>query len=141
MTPTSRPAHLGMRHVALNVRDMAAAEDFYVRVMGMAVEWRADPQNLYLTSGGDNVALHQADAALPRDEASQRLDHIGFFVGQPDEVDAWAEWLRTNGVRIRTPPRTHRDGARSLYCYDPDGTVVQIICHPPVAAQEQASAR
>jgi catechol 2,3-dioxygenase-like lactoylglutathione lyase family enzyme len=130
-----------MRHVALNVRDMAAAEDFYVRVMGMAVEWRADPQNLYLTSGGDNVALHQADAALPRDEASQRLDHIGFFVGQPDEVDAWVEWLRTNGVRIRTPPRTHRDGARSLYCYDPDGTVVQIICHPPVAAQEQASAR
>jgi catechol 2,3-dioxygenase-like lactoylglutathione lyase family enzyme len=130
-----------MRHVALNVRDMGAAEDFYVRVMGMAVEWRPDPQNLYLTSGGDNVALHQADAALPRDEASQRLDHIGFFVGQPDEVDAWAEWLRTNGVRIRTPPRTHRDGARSLYCYDPDGAVVQIICHPPVVAWEQACVR
>ncbi len=140
MTPTSRPSHLGMRHVALNVRDMTAAEDFYVRVMGMTVEWRPDPQNLYLTSGGDNVALHQADATLPRDEASQRLDHIGYFVGQPDEVDAWGEWLRANGVRIRTPPRTHRDGARSLYCYDPDGTVVQIICHPPVVAWGQARA-
>jgi catechol 2,3-dioxygenase-like lactoylglutathione lyase family enzyme len=130
-----------MRHVALHVRDMAAAEDFYVRVMGMEVEWRPDPQNVYLSSGGDNVALHQADAAAPRDEASQRLDHIGFFVATPGDVDAWAEWLAANGVRIRTPPRTHRDGARSLYCYDPDGTVVQIICHPPVIAWEQARGR
>ena len=141
MTATSPPSHLGMRHVALNVRDIAAAEAFYVRVFGMQVEWRPDPQNVYLSSGGDNLALHQADPALPRGEESQRLDHIGFFVGTAEEVDAWAEWLASNGVRIRTPPRTHRDGARSLYCYDPDGTVIQIIYHPPVAAWEQARAQ
>ena len=130
------PAHLGLRHVALNVRDMAASERFYVELLGMQVEWRPDPDNLYLTSGPDNLALHKA-ASDGWDEGAQRLDHIGFFLRSPDAVDAWFEYLQTADVRMRNAPRTHRDGARSFYCYDPDGTVVQIIYHPPVADYEQ----
>ena len=121
----------GMRHVALFVRDMAACERFYVDLLGMEVEWRPDERNVYLTSGGDNLALHQAEPDIVRDEAAQRLDHIGFFV---DSADRWMTgspgWCAQ--VRMRTEPRTHRDGARSFYCYDPDGTHVQIIHHPPV---------
>jgi hypothetical protein len=30
-------------------------------------------------------------------------------------------------------PRTHRDGARSFYCQDPDGNAVQILYHPPIS--------
>lgn len=126
----------GMRHVALFVRDMAACEHFYVDLLGMEVEWRPDERNVYLSSGGDNVALHQADAGAGRDEAGQRLDHIGFFVREAEDVDAWFGWLSAHGVRMRTEPRTHRDGARSFYCYDPDGTHVQIIHHPPICAWE-----
>lgn len=122
----------GMRHVALFVRDLAGCERFYVELLGMHVEWRPDPENVYLTSGGDNVALHQADRDAPREESAQRLDHIGFFLESADAVDAWFDWLRDSGVRMRTEPRTHRDGARSFYCYDPDGTLVQIIHHPPI---------
>ncbi|MES9968901.1 MAG: VOC family protein [Candidatus Thiodiazotropha sp.] len=125
------PQHLGMRHVALNVRDMAASEHFYVQLLGMEIEWRPDPDNLYLTSGPDNLALHKA-AAEQFDEAAQRLDHIGFFLADPEAVDAWYDYLLAAGVRMRTAPRTHRDGARSFYCFDPDGTSVQIIHHPPI---------
>jgi catechol 2,3-dioxygenase-like lactoylglutathione lyase family enzyme len=132
------PSHLGLRHVALNVRDLGASEAFYVGLFGMRVEWRPDPQNVYLSSGGDNLALHQADPDRPCDEAAQRLDHIGFFVARPDDVDAWQERLAAAGVRIRTPPRTHRDGSRSLYCFDPDGAVVQVIFHPPILEWQQA---
>jgi len=139
MTGPARPdTGFGMRHVALCVRDLAACEDFYVRLMGMRVEWRPDPDNLYLTTGGDSLALHAVSADAPRDEAGQRLDHIGFFAASPDAVDAWHAWLLANGVRMRTAPRTHRDGARSFYCYDPEGAVVQVIHHPPVTAWEQA---
>ncbi len=128
-------SHLGLRHLALNVRDMAASERFYVKLLGMAVEWRPDPDNLYLSSGPDNLALHKA-AAGGFDESAQRLDHIGFFLDAPEAVDRWFAFLDSEGVRMRNAPRTHRDGARSFYCYDPDGTVVQIIYHPPVAAYE-----
>jgi catechol 2,3-dioxygenase-like lactoylglutathione lyase family enzyme len=128
-------AHLGLRHVALNVRDMTASERFYVELLGMRVEWRPDPDNLYLTSGPDNLALHKAGAET-LDEAAQRLDHIGFFLRSEQEVDRWYAFLESQGVRMRHAPRTHRDGARSFYCYDPDGTVVQIIYHPPVSAHE-----
>jgi catechol 2,3-dioxygenase-like lactoylglutathione lyase family enzyme len=127
-----RPAsHLGMSHVALNVRDMVASEHFYVELMGMKVEWRPDPDNVYLTSGPDNLALHRS-VAESFDEVAQRLDHIGFFMGTPELVDDWFAFLSEHGVRMRNPPRTHRDGARSFYCFDPDGVTVQIIYHPPV---------
>ncbi|MDJ0740230.1 MAG: VOC family protein [Gammaproteobacteria bacterium] len=133
----SRPSiGLGMRHVALFVRDLAACERFYVDLVGMEVEWRPDGQNVYLTSGPDNLALHQANTDHERDEAAQRLDHIGFLVAEAADVDAWFAWLSSHDVRMRTEPRTHRDGARSFYCYDPDGTHVQFIHHPPVNAWE-----
>jgi catechol 2,3-dioxygenase-like lactoylglutathione lyase family enzyme len=126
-----------MRHVALFVRDLAACEQFYVDLLGMEVEWRPDDHNVYLTSGGDNVALHQAETGMERDEATQRLDHIGFFLDSAEAVDHWFAWLNSQQVRIRSEPRDHRDGARSFYCYDPDGTLVQMIHHPEVSQWEQ----
>jgi hypothetical protein len=42
---------------------------------------------------------------------------------------------------MRTEPRTHRDGARSFYCYDPEGAVVQVIHHPPVVDWEPSDTR
>ena len=135
-----RPTNsIGMRHVALYVRDLAACERFYVELMGMGVEWRPDDANVYLSSGSDNLALHQADPQQTRSEPDQRLDHIGFFLRAAEEVDAWYAFLDAHGVRMRTSPRTHRDGARSFYCYDPDGTHVQIIHHLPVSEWEALS--
>jgi len=53
-----RPQHAGMRHVALNVLDLALVESFYVDLLGFEVEWRPDEDNVYLSSGVDNLALH-----------------------------------------------------------------------------------
>jgi len=127
----------GFRHIALYVRDLEACLHFYCDLLGMEIEWQPDEHNYYLTSGGDNVALHQAEADQKRDEATQRLDHIGFFVESEEDVDKWFSWLKSHDVKMRTEPRTHRDGARSFYCHDPDGTVVQVIHHPPVSDWEK----
>lgn len=124
----------GMRHVALNVADVAACERFYVALMGMTVEWRPDPDNVYLTSGNDNLALHRGAGSFQPD-GSQRLDHIGFIVDRPEDVDAWFSFLQSEGVTMKTEPRTHRDGARSFYCLDPGGNAVQIIFHPPISGR------
>jgi catechol 2,3-dioxygenase-like lactoylglutathione lyase family enzyme len=126
-----RPASLGLRHVALNVTDVARAEAFYVGVLGFREEWRPDVDNLYLILEGDNLALHKIDGA--RAAQGQALAHLGIVVKQPSDVDAWADHLRAHGVALLAEPRTHRDGARSLYCADPDGNAVQILYHPPIS--------
>lgn len=122
----------GVRHVALYVAEFEASENFYVGLLGMEVEWRPDEDNVYLTSGNDNLALHRVDGHR---QAGQ-LDHIGFFVNDVDRIDDWYTFLGANDVELLTEPRTHRDGARSFYCLDPSGVRVQIIYHPPIASAE-----
>jgi len=123
----------GLRHVALFVENFQATEQFYTRLLGMQVEWRPDQDNVYLSSGNDNLALHRTDSVT---EAG-RLDHIGFFINKIEEIDAWYEFLLGHDIYMFTEPRTHRDGARSFYCRDPSGTRVQIIYHPPIANAER----
>jgi catechol 2,3-dioxygenase-like lactoylglutathione lyase family enzyme len=127
----------GMRHVALFVRDLKACEEFYTKLLGFEVEYRPNPQNVYLTTGSDNLALHQAVSGHQRDEAGQRLDHIGIFLKSPDDVDLWYQFLVDMKVPIRTEPKTNEDGTRSFHCYDPDRTVIQLMYHPPIDQWEQ----
>ena len=109
------------------MRNLAAAEDFFGRALGYAVEWRPDPENVYLTRGGDNVALHRVEEGGD----PGLLDHLGVLVARAEDVDLWEKHLDEVGARILARPRTHRDGARSLYVAGPEGIVVQILHHPP----------
>ena len=126
-------AMAGMRHVALNVLNLEASETFYVELLGMKVEWRPDADNVYLTSGSDNLALHRVK--IPDQLDVQLLDHIGFIIDEIEQVDVWYDFLSAHDVTMKTKPRTHRDGARSFYCLDPAGVTVQMIYHPPISAQ------
>ncbi|MDE2491943.1 MAG: VOC family protein [Elusimicrobia bacterium] len=125
----SLPETLGIRHVALFVSDLGRAEAFYRGVLGYQVEWRPDPDNVYLTAGGqDNLALHKGSPG-----AETRLDHFGIVLRRAADVDAWHAHLEAAGTEIVKPPKTHRDGARSFYAKDPDGNVLQFIHHPPIS--------
>ncbi|CAH9018963.1 VOC family protein [Candidatus Nitrosacidococcus sp. I8] len=120
------PSVIGLCHVALFVSNLEPCEDFYVNIIGMQVQWRPDKDNVYLSSGSDNLALHR----LPKDQVPhgiQRLDHIGFIVSTHALIDHWYEYLKSYKVTMKTEPHTHRDGARSFYCIDPSGTTVQFI--------------
>ena len=138
-----RPTHAGLRHLALNVRDLPAMKRFYVDLLGFAVEWEPDPDNIYLSSGIDNLALHRSTALTAgragdasTDSAKVEggaLDHFGLIVRSADDIDTWAAFLEERGVTLAAKPNTHRDGARSCYVRDPDGNSVQIIHHPPIS--------
>jgi catechol 2,3-dioxygenase-like lactoylglutathione lyase family enzyme len=171
------PPHAGLRHLALNVRDLDAMKRFYVDLLGFAVEWEPDADNVYLSSGIDNLALHRAAGGHTGPEGGHTgpegghtgpplqgggvgadvrgghvggdvrgghvgadlrvgpgaLDHLGLIVRSADDVDRWAAFLEGRGVPLKARPKTHRDGARSLYFHDPDGNSVQIIHHPPIS--------
>jgi len=131
-----RPPLQGLRHLALRVRDIRKVKDFYQRVFSMKVVWEPDPQNCYLSSGTDNLALHEAPSPGDPDPAQSRwssLDHFGFIAGSPQVVDAWAEWAKQNGVRILAAPKRHRDGSYSCYLADPDGNSIQILYDPTIS--------
>jgi catechol 2,3-dioxygenase-like lactoylglutathione lyase family enzyme len=118
--------HAGLRHLALFTSNFDACAKFYTEFLGMTIDWQPDADNIYLTSGSDNLALHRAPAdfvAAPH----QRLDHLGFFLQDRNDVDVWHDYLRSLNVEIKAPPKDHRDGTRSFYCADPDGNVVQMI--------------
>ena len=121
---------LGLRHLALKVKDMDKTVDFYTRVLGMRIDWQPDKDNVYLTSGSDNLALHHCYEP----NSGGTLDHFGFMVSQSEEVDEWALRLTRQGVALVQRPETHRDGSRSLYFRDPDENLVQLLFHPKVTA-------
>lgn len=126
------PLFLGLRHVALNVRNVRKSLEFYSDVMGMKLEWMPDEENAYLTSGHDNLALHKLPAGS-EPSSVQTVHHIGFIVRRPENVDEWADRMRKHGIKLAAEPKTHRDGARSFYFHDPDGLLIQLIYHPPIS--------
>ena len=130
-----RPRHAGLRHLALNVERLDEMKTFYVDLLGFAIEWEPDADNIYLSSGIDNLALHRAAEASRSNADGGVLDHLGLIVRSADDVDRWAAYLEAHGVTIDAKPKTHRDGARSCYFRDPDGNRVQIIHHPPISAK------
>jgi catechol 2,3-dioxygenase-like lactoylglutathione lyase family enzyme len=126
-------ANRGMRHLALTVSDVERARGFYERVFGMKVVWQPDPDNLYMSSGCDNLALHRGDGGDP---AHQRLDHLGFIVPTVAEVEVAWKWAQEEHLDVAHPLRKHRDGSVSFYIRDPDGNVVQVLYEPGISAQK-----
>lgn len=121
---------LGLRHIALRVRDVRVSKAFYSAFFGMTIDWEPDPKNVYLTSAGhDNLALHEV-AGLPPSRADQPLDHLGFFACSPQDVEVFHAEAVRKGIPIVHPPKKHRDGSTSFYLKDPDGNTVQVIHHP-----------
>lgn len=117
----------GLRHLALCVKNLEECTKFYTDLLGMRIEWQPDSDNVYLTSGNDNLALHRAPDKFDPNSHHQRLDHLGFCLPTPEEVDQWYDYLVSHNVQIKAKPKTHRDGARSFYCADPDGNIIQFI--------------
>lgn len=114
---------------------MAKARSFYQDLLGMRVVWEPDPDNVYLSSGIDNLALHTAK--LEASDA-QRLDHLGFILDTRDSVDAWQSYFEQNDCAILKPTKDHRDGSRSFYVADPDGNMVQMLYEPNLSGIRKA---
>lgn len=122
----NRPKNkISLEHVALNIFKLDECINFYVNVLGMKIIWQPDADNIYLSSGSDNLALHRAQE--PINVKPQHLDHFGFVLQERDDVDRWHDYLIKNNVDVKQQPKDHRDGARSLYCADPDGNIIQLI--------------
>lgn len=130
------PGLRGLWHLALRVKDLKRSREFYEGLFGLRVVWQPDPGNLYLSSGADNLALHQiaaGDLAAYPDQRGQFLDHLGFVVESEAVVDRLFAEAERRGTPIVHRPRRHRDGSYSCYLADPDGNTVQVLYEPTIS--------
>ena len=132
--------HKGFRHVALRVTNLARSRAFYQTLLDMRVVWEPDAENVYLSSGTDNLALHQIspdelDAYRP--PQAQLLDHMGVILQDPEAVDRMYRQIETKvesmGGTIAKTPKQHRDGSYSFYFSDPDGNLIQALYEPTIS--------
>jgi ureidoacrylate peracid hydrolase len=109
-----------LAHLLLQTSDLAAAERFYVDVLGFGVRKRErfrDGRPLILTHQGMGIT----DGRTPGDGAN--VDHVAFRVrGLP----ALVERARAAGVSVIRGPETNAYGT-SVYLQDPDGNEVELI--------------
>jgi catechol 2,3-dioxygenase-like lactoylglutathione lyase family enzyme len=136
----ARTLHLGLRHVALRVTNLARSRAFYEQLLGMKVVWEPDADNVYFSSGTDNLALHQisqGELVAYRHPTGQLLDHIGVILENPQAVNQMhheiALKIESLGGRIAKEPKQHRDGSYSFYFSDPDGNVIQALYEPTIS--------
>jgi hypothetical protein len=104
-------------------------------MLGMDVVWQPDPQNVYLSSGCDNLAIHEVAPSFLNSAEERQLDHLGFIVETIERVKELEQTFRAKGVTIVHPFKIHRDGSASFYCADPDGIVIQLLYEPTLSAQ------
>ena len=63
----------------------------------MKIDWKPDDENVYLTNGQDNLALH-FDQNIRGNNNQNKLDHFGIMLRDKDEVDKWHELIKSKNI-------------------------------------------
>ena len=120
----SSPWISGLRSVALNVPDLARAEDFYTRVWHLDVAARTADAVYFRGTGADHhlLALHQGGPAV-------EIRHVTLRARNPEALDATAQATERAGGRITVPTGPLHDpaGGMGLTLCDPDGRLLQVV--------------
>jgi glyoxylase I family protein len=128
----------GWSHVSFSVRDRDASVSFYADVLGfktLAVTDRdAWLQTLMLHPTGMCVAFqqHTGNSGQTFDYAATGLDHFGFGVGSPAELQEWIARFEELGV-AHSPVRD-TDLGQFVSFEDPDGIQLELFYSPYTAA-------
>ena len=96
-------------HIAIKVKNIDKMQKWYENNLNAVVESKT---NSYVRLRMENTIIALIDCE------QYRYDHIGVL------VDKWQD-LPTRGVRT-----THRDGTLGVYCFDPEGNVIEYIWYP-----------
>jgi catechol 2,3-dioxygenase-like lactoylglutathione lyase family enzyme len=121
-------------HLVINVADVARSAQWYQKILGMEIKvfdpgsGKTPRTSLMFGNQKINVRPRDADKVewFTADHEAAGSDDLCFLTtSTPDEVVAH---LRANGVAIEEagPRQGARGTLRSVYCRDPDGSLIEI---------------
>jgi len=114
----------GLRHININVRDVARSLAFYRQVFGMKEMFRDGALVFITTPGGeDTITLCPAGPSDP--VAGGGVSHFGWTVENKADLDAAAREIERAGGKILRRGE-HAPGHPFLYFADPDGYVIEL---------------
>ena len=150
------PEFSGLNHFAIKVHNIRAAVNFYAGNLGFKITRVVEPgmmsgatkifggcftrcKNLHhdvlLMFTPEDSTNQQAPSALV---SGRRMHHFSLHVGSKAELDAWADYCRTEDIEMfwETAVRSsaHPDGDgffgenRSFFISDPSRNHIQILC-------------
>lgn len=125
-----------IEHLAIWVRDLEKARDFYVKYFDIECGEKYSNQkkkftSYFLSFRGATTRLeimHRPDIskAVSEHSSSFGLTHFAISVGSKEKVDSLTEQLRSDGYQIVGEPRTTGDGYYESVILDCEGNQVEI---------------
>lgn len=132
----TRPAILGISHMAVYASDVAQAENFYEHDLGL--KKGSDPENAQGVRYYVNQEQFIEVLPLPGDAGVNRLDHIGYLTENADEL---RRYLAAHGVAAPSAVRQGADGSAWFQVKDPEGNKVQFVQPPAALLAEKDTAK
>ena len=134
MSEQRRMALRGLHHITAICRDLDRTTAFYRDLLGLALVRRQrsddDPDARHFwfgTEGGTPGSLVSFLEYADMDDGRVGVGtthHFAFVIETADELAAWRDYLRGNGVECSEV--FDRGGFRSIYFRDPDGHILEI---------------
>ena len=124
---------LGIDHVAINVRDIDKAVEFYTKVIGLQVTKREPSKpgiEYFLDAGPSLIGIIQSkdlNESHPFANEGLGANHFSFRIHAKD-FDHFVKNLENHNVRIEFAKK--RDKSWSLYFYDLDGNKLEATAWP-----------
>lgn len=117
----------GLNHITIRVNDIERAEEFYGDILGFELLRKmGKSMAVYQVGDEDTLVLVEAETSYDPSSRDYRVDHFGFYVDSPDEVDEMAEYFREQEVSVLSGPANRKRG-RFVFISDPDGNMIEIF--------------
>ena len=130
------PEFVGIGHLDLSVSDVETSAAWYERVLGLRRVRRVElPERTMIVlrhvPSGLVLGLnqHQGFQGEPFDERRAGLDHVGFAVGEREDLDAWAGHLAA--AEVEHSPVADTAVGSALVFRDPDHIQLELWWSKP----------
>ncbi|MGM0588793.1 MAG: VOC family protein [Bacteroidota bacterium] len=117
----------GINHITIRVNDIEQAEHFYGELLGFElVRKMGKSMAVYRVGKEDTIVLVEAETSYDTSSRDIRVDHFGFYLDSPDQVDEMCDYLKENEVTILSGPANRKRG-RFVFVSDPDGNMLEFF--------------